>query len=1284
MKNVYFRLLLLIGSVSSFAVSLNAQVVCPAVTANSPTLSCSTPCATLTATPSVNLNATNTYAVSSVTYTPFSYTAGTLATFGGAAWSASTDDSYGDLVTLPFNFCFFGNTYSRIVIGTNGNISFNTTGAGSLVNAYDPYSISGPLPGSNCTATENCIMGVWNDTYVGGGNIKYNTYGTAPCRQFVISWNAVDLFLPGTYCDGNTTTSQIVLYESTNIIDIYIGRRAPCAAWNGGLAVCGIENNAGTLFYCPTGENGTTFTATNLGWRFSPTGAVSGWTYNWTAPGGTSVGTTATVVVCPSTTTVYTVTATSAACSGVTVHTTATVTTTGSSTPITGGPLSMCVGGTATFTDATTGGTWSSSNTGVATVTSGVVSGVGGGTSTISYTVAGCTASVVVTVVPYPVISGPTSMCAGSSITLSSSIGGLTWSSSNTGIATVGGTGVVTGISPGVVTIYCPPGGCSSSYTVTVNPVAAITGTPYMCMGYTTTLTSSVTGGTWSSSAGGIAGVSSAGVVSGVSGGTATISYTTSAGCTSTRIVTVNPVAPITGTTALCVGGTTTLNDAVTGGTWFSTNTGVATVGPTTGVVSGVAAGTSIITYTTPAGCTSVTTVNVVILTAITGTNVVCQGSTTTLFDGSGGGIWTSGNTGIATIGVSSGVVSGVSGGIANITYTGGGGCYTTTTVTVNPVSPITGPMSMCQGFSTTLADALTGGTWSSSTPAVATVTSTTGVVSGITAGTSTITYISTFGCRMLAVVTVNPKPAPPVPSPATYCQFAGAIPVSATGTSLLWYGPGVTSGMSVPPIPSTYVAGTINYYVTQTTSFGCVSDSAVDVITIIPQPAPPITKDSSYCQFSPTMPLNFQVDSAPGSNLTWYTVATGGIAIDSVPVPPNTVVTYPSGTTWYVTQTVNGCVSNPSPVKVTIVYLPDFTIRASKNWVCDHDTLTFSYYSTTPLVEGTFQWQLPPGASCTAGTTLTDQSIVVRFDSVYGPHIIYLTVGELNKMCTAIDTISVTVIPPPTAHCYMKPDICLGDTVNLAVVDKSADASLFTWYIDGTLMANSSAVNIVAANSNTGGPFSLSWNDTGIHFITIVCTTNEGCKSVPTYDTIDVHALPNALFTFKPKTTGTLCLEDSVLFMADNVGYNCSFLWQPEHYFNNDNKPQIWGKVDASKSVIMLTVTDPYGCFASSTQEIDPASCCTVLFPNAFTPNGDGKNDRFHPLFDGTSYHRFHSFRIVNRWGQTVFESADNTPSWDGNFNGVPQDIGVYYYYIKYDCGGKTIEQKGDCTLVR
>ena len=112
-----------------------------------------------------------------------------------------------------------------------------------------------------------------------------------------------------------------------------------------------------------------------------------------------------------------------------------------------------------------------------------------------------------------------------------------------------------------------------------------------------------------------------------------------------------------------------------------------------------------------------------------------------------------------------------------------------------------------------------------------------------------------------------------------------------------------------------------------------------------------------------------------------------------------------------------------------------------------------------------------------------------------------------------------------------------------------------------------------------------------------------------------------------------------------------------------------------------MLTVTDPFGCTATTAQDLNPGSCCIVAFPNAFTP-GSTINNLFRPIAAG--YHNYHDFRITNRWGQMVFESASSNVAWDGTFNGVPQDTGVYFYYIKFDCGGNTVEQKGDVTLIR
>ncbi len=229
---------------------------------------------------------------------------------------------------------------------------------------------------------------------------------------------------------------------------------------------------------------------------------------------------------------------------------------------ITGGGSSFCVGSSITLADATSGGTWYSGSTYVATVgvTTGVVTGAHAGTTTIYYTVGGfCTVSTVVTVTGTPVgdsLTGPSTVCTGSTITLSSTAGGGTWSSSNPSVATVSG-GVVSGVASGAAIIsHTVTGTCGSStaaHAVTVTSTTSpgtISGTLTVAIGSTTGLYDAVTGGTWSSSTPSVATISSGGVVTGVAAGTTTITYTVT-GCSGAAYTT----AVVTVTTPNCISG---------------------------------------------------------------------------------------------------------------------------------------------------------------------------------------------------------------------------------------------------------------------------------------------------------------------------------------------------------------------------------------------------------------------------------------------------------------------------------------------------------------------------------------------------------------------------------------------------------------------------------------------------------------------------------------------------------------------------------------------------------
>ncbi len=140
----------------------------------------------------------------------------------------------------------------------------------------------------------------------------------------------------------------------------------------------------------------------------------------------------------------------------------------------------------------------------------------------------------------------------------------------------------------------------------------SIAGPSSVCVGSDIALTDDAAGGTWSSTAPGVASVGAGtGIVAGVSAGTATISYVIPGPIVSTFIVTVNATMPstITGNTIVCTGSTTTLSDATTGGAWSCNPSAVASI-TTGGVVSGHSAGTATVSYDL-GGCAIATTVHV-------------------------------------------------------------------------------------------------------------------------------------------------------------------------------------------------------------------------------------------------------------------------------------------------------------------------------------------------------------------------------------------------------------------------------------------------------------------------------------------------------------------------------------------------------------------------------------------------------------------------------------------------------------------------------------------------
>jgi gliding motility-associated-like protein len=107
--------------------------------------------------------------------------------------------------------------------------------------------------------------------------------------------------------------------------------------------------------------------------------------------------------------------------------------------------------------------------------------------------------------------------------------------------------------------------------------------------------------------------------------------------------------------------------------------------------------------------------------------------------------------------------------------------------------------------------------------------------------------------------------------------------------------------------------------------------------------------------------------------------------------------------------------------------------------------------------------------------------------------------------------------------------------------------------------------------------------------------------------------------------------------------------------------------------------------CFSSDTFRITTQSCgCKIVMPTAFSPNNDGLNDRFQPLFDDGCIKSQYLLQVYNRWGQVVFRGYNPSQGWDGIYDGVLAEVGVYFYFIQLtDIKGKRI-LKGDMTLLK
>ena len=789
--------------------------------------------------------------------------------------------------------------------------------------------------------------------------------------------------------------------------------------------------------------------------------------------------------------------------------------------PITG-TFTLCAGSTTTLSDATSGGTWGSSNPGVASIgtLTGNLTTLMTGTTVITYYGTGCNATATITVNTAPgAISGVTTFCSAATTTLTDAVAGGTWSCSNTAVATVlPGSGLLTGAGTGTATITYAIGTCIATTNILVNQSpAAIIGATTQCVGFTTTLSDAVAGGTWTSSNTAVATIGAAtGFMTAILAGTSMMTYDMGNGCTTTTVAMVNNLAsPISGATTLCSSASTTLTDAVSGGTWSSSDITKATINTTTGVVSGVSAGAVIMTYTVGAGC--YTTTGMAIIsgpTTILGTTSLCPGIPSTLSNTVGGGTWSSTNTAVATIGLSTGVVSGLTFGTSIISYVLGTGCFATTMVTVAPPTggSITGFASVCQGQSTFYSSTVSGGIWTSSNTAIATIGTGTGYITGVATGVVTISYTVSNACGIAfatKTIAINTIPAMASITGVSSICVGGVVTLTDVTPSGVWSSSNsAIASINSGGVVTGFATGAITISYSLTNTFGCTTTAFLPFTVALPIAASiSASGPTTFCTGG-----NVLLTATAGTGLS-YQWQIGGVNISGATTIGYFVTTL-SGNYDVVVNSGVGCNSTSSPINVTVnpthIIVPTVSISATPgNTLCVVSSpVTFS---ASPVGGGTlpvYDWfvngsYVASGVNYTYPTPANGDIVKCRLTS--------------NDVCafpdTAVNTMPITISPLQSPSVSINGDpghiVCKGgNDIFTAVPAFGGSAPIYLWTLNGINVATGPIYEIYApltggivkcfmtsnypclvTNTATSSPYSFSVNNPVTNVVTMKAT---------------------------------------------------------------------------------------------------------------------------------------------------------------------------------------------------
>lgn len=512
-------------------------------------------------------------------------------------------------------------------------------------------------------------------------------------------------------------------------------------------------------------------------------------------------------------------------------------------------------------------------------------------------------------------------------------------------------------------------------------------------------------------------------------------------------------------------------------------------------------------------------------------------------------------------------------------------------------------------------------------------------------------------------LVTARPVPTVSVPALAPVCrgqtQKIRVLTQSLTAPYTAQWAPAAQLDNPNTLEPVVTVISDQTYTLTLTSADGCVVTQTVATSLL---PTPVVSAHTAR-----------QVRLCLGSEVPLNATLTGGTPPVAFAWEPAAELTDPASLNpiWRPTSSywlklratgVGGCAALDS-VWAEVVPQPDAEAFISDSVVCAGTLVTLSAIGGFPTGSA-YVWEpLTSVLNPTSAQTTANPSVSTTYT---------LTIVQ-QDLCTATAEVAVRVIPSGNlAFDHTLPEGC--GSLEVSFRSQATGVTAYVWdFGDGSSLANTP--NPVHAYPQPGS------------YTVRLTTTDALCLgSSEVVQQITVHSAPPAelvAWSSVPESGGpALILPDTrVAFTADGIRATqhpvSSVLWDfGDGTFSTEANPEHTYRA-AGSYIVVLTVVDAQGCTVRS-QGLYRIENPELTFPNVFTPNGDGVNDVWKPVFTGQQ--RF-SYRIYDRWGIQLFQGSETDGGWNGTYGNARNAIpGVYFYAVEH---GERI-YKGQLTLIR